>query len=100
MVENMKRIISAFLVLCIITSFLMTGAFAAGEDYRGWVQSDSRWGSLPYASDMTVTKKHTYAVRNTNLRIRTVVIGYVSAETKLIPGKRQPETTAVNAVGK
>ena len=60
MVENMKRIISAFLVLCIITSFLMTGAFAAGEDYRGWVQSDSRWGSLPYASDMTVTKKHTY----------------------------------------
>ena len=50
MVENMKRIISAFLVLCIITSFLMTGAFAAGEDYRGWAQSDSRWGSLPVGS--------------------------------------------------
>ena len=50
MVRNVKRVISIILIICLIASFSITGAFAAGEDYRGWVQSDSRWGSLPVGS--------------------------------------------------
>ena len=50
MVRNVKRVISIILIICLIASFSITGAFAAGEDYRGWAQSDSRWGSLPVGS--------------------------------------------------
>lgn len=46
----MKRVISIILIFCLIASSSITGAFAAGEDYRGWAQSDSRWGSLPIGS--------------------------------------------------
>ena len=50
MVRNVKRVISIILIICLIASFSITGAFAAGEDYRGWAQSDSRWGNLPMGS--------------------------------------------------
>ena len=54
------------------------GANHQGQDIKAW---------LKYESDMTVTKQHTSAVRNTNLRIRTVVIGYVRCGDKTYTGE-------------
>ena len=43
-----KRILSMVLILCFVIAMIPMGTLSANaaEDYRGWSQGDSRWGSL------------------------------------------------------
>ncbi len=51
----MKRLISLILVLTVLTAVWAFSAQAAGE-YRGWLQSDPRWGSISFSASDTMSK--------------------------------------------
>ncbi|MBQ3665118.1 MAG: peptidoglycan-binding protein [Lachnospiraceae bacterium] len=76
--RNMKRVISFFLALVLVFSGINISGIGekkayAAEDYRAWIQADSRWGSKRLGSGATVAKSGCLATAVTKLAIQAGV---------------------------
>lgn len=52
----MKRLLSTLLIIMIIIGCTVPVLAASGTEYRTWLQSDSRWGSVTFGTSDTMSK--------------------------------------------